>query len=91
MLVLITGLMRYFFHDAPPDSFADLYLAAVLIVAYRASWRLAAALAGVSLLLSFYLLVPLDRSDGYLMGSYSVCAAVIVAVMATFRRSAVRA
>ena len=91
MLVLVTGLMRYFFHDAPPDVFADLYLAAILIVAYYASWRLAAALAGASFLLALFLLLPLDGSDRYLLGSYGVCATVVVYVMAALRRRAVRA
>ena len=86
MLVLITGLMRYFFHDAPPASFADLYLAAILIVAYHASWKLSAALAGASLLLSLYLLLPLDFSDRYELASYSVCATVVIAVMASLGR-----
>jgi len=49
--VLITGLLRHYFHDTAPASFADLYLAGVLVAAYWSSWKMAAALAGASLLL----------------------------------------
>ena len=86
-IVLITGLMRHYYHDSPPPSFADLYLAAVLVLAYRCSWKLAAALAGVSLLLATYLLLPLDRVDGYQLASYGVCVGVVVGVSARLQRS----
>jgi K+-sensing histidine kinase KdpD len=84
--VLITGLMRYYFHDSPPSSFADVYLAGVLVLAYRYSWKLAAALAGASLLLTVYLLVPLDNADRFEIASYTVTAAVILYVTAALRR-----
>jgi hypothetical protein len=45
-IVLITGWLRYYFHDAVPPSFSDIYLAAVLVLAYRYCWKPAAALAG---------------------------------------------
>ena len=86
ILVLITGLMRHYYRDSPPASFADLYLAAVVLMAYRCSWKLAAALAGVSLLLGAYLLLPLDRVDGYQLASYSVCVSIVVGVSARLQR-----
>ena len=49
--MLITGLLRHYFHDTPPVSFAGLYLAGVLVAAYWSSWKMAAALAGALLLL----------------------------------------
>ena len=85
-IVLITGLMRYFFHDSPPPSFADLYLVAVLVLGYRHSWKAAAALAGVSLLLCAYLLVPLNGVDRLELGSFGVCAALVVYVTANLHR-----
>jgi hypothetical protein len=85
-IVLITGLMRHYYHDSPPPSFADLYLAGVLVLAYRCSWKLAAALAGVSLLLGAYLLLPIDRIDGYQLASYSVCVSIVVGVSARLQR-----
>jgi hypothetical protein len=84
--VLITGLLRHYFHDAPPASFADLYLAGVLVLAYRSSWKLAAAAAGASLLLVFYALAPLDAIDRFHLASFGVCAIVIVSVTAALQR-----
>src|SRR5215472_17028531 len=89
-IMLITGLMRYFFRNTPPPSFADFYLAAILVLAYWTGWKLAAALAGASLLLSVYLLVPIDRTDIFTLVSYSVCAAVVICVMAALRRRTAR-
>jgi hypothetical protein len=66
--VLITGLLRYHFHDSLPPAFSDLYLVGVLVLAYRYSWKLAAALAGVSFLLAAYALAPLDSSDRFPSG-----------------------
>jgi hypothetical protein len=86
-LVLITGLMRHYYHDSPPASFADLYLAAVLVLAYRCSWKVAAALAGVSLLLGAYLLLPLDRVDGFELASYGVCVTTVVGLSARLQRN----
>jgi len=63
--VLITGLLRHYFHDTPPASFAGLYLAGVLVAAYWSSWKMAAALAGASLLLAVYALAPLDGIDRF--------------------------
>jgi hypothetical protein len=85
-IVLITGLMRRYFHDSPPPNFADLYLLAVLVLAYRYSWKLAAALAGVSLLLAAYVLLPLDARDRIELASYAACAGVVVDVTATLQR-----
>ena len=85
-MVLITGLMRYFFRGSPPASFADLYLVAVVLLAYRCSWKMAAALAGVSLLLGAWLLLPLDRTDTFQLASYSICAALIIYIAAALQR-----
>jgi hypothetical protein len=90
IVVLITGLMRHYFHDSPPASFADLYLVAVLVLAYRYSWKPAAALAGVSLLLGVYLLLPLDGPDRFELGSYAVCAVLVVWVAASLQRPGAR-
>ena len=86
VIVLITGLMRHYFHDSPPPSFADLYLVAVLVLAYRDSWKMAAALAGVSLLLGVYLLLPLDGADRFALASYAVSATVVIWVAAALQR-----
>jgi hypothetical protein len=85
-LVLITGLLRYYFHDGPPASFADLYLFGVLVLAYHSSWKLAAALAGASLLLGAYVLNPLDGVDRFHLASFAACAIVIVFVTAALQR-----
>ena len=84
--MLITGLLRYFFHDAPPPNFADLYLAAVLVLAYRYSWKPAAALAGVSFILAAYALAPLDAADRFELASFGACASLIVLVTAALQR-----
>jgi hypothetical protein len=84
--VLITGLLRYFFHDAPPPNFADLYLAAVLVLAYRCSWKAGAALAGASFVLAVYMLAPLDAADRFHLFSFAACAGVIVLVSAAIQR-----
>ena len=86
IVALITGLLRHYFHDSPPPSFADFYLVGVLVLAYRYSWKQAAALAGVSLLLGVYLLVPLDAADRFALASYAACATVIVCVTAAIQR-----
>jgi hypothetical protein len=83
--VLITGLLRHYFHDAPPASFTDFYLAGVLVLAYRSSWKVAAALAGVSLLLAIYELAPLDRADRFQLASFTACAIVILSVTAALQ------
>jgi hypothetical protein len=85
-IVLITGLLRHYFHDSPPPSFADLYLAAVLVLAYRYSWKAAAALAGVCLILAAYALAPLDGTDRFHLASFAACAGVIVMVTAAIQR-----
>ena len=84
--MLITGLLRHYFHDSPPPSFADLYLAGVLVLAYRYSWKPAAALAGASLLLGAYVLKPLDGTDGFQLASFAASATVILAVTAALKR-----
>ena len=84
--MLVTGLLRHYFHDAPPASFADLYLAGVLVLAYRSSWKMAAALAGASLLLAVYALAPLDGIDRFHLASFGVCAIVILSVSARLQR-----
>jgi hypothetical protein len=33
-IVLIAGRLRHYFHDSPPPRVADLYLIAVLVLAY---------------------------------------------------------
>jgi hypothetical protein len=84
--VLITGLLRHYFHDSPPPDFSDLYLVAVLVLAYRYSWKFAAALAGASLLLTAYTLSPIDAADRLHLASFAACASLIVIVAAALQR-----
>ena len=84
--MLITGLLRYYFHDVPPARFADVYLIGVVVLAYRHSWKAAAAAAGVSLLLAAYLLFPLDGIDRFELVAFTASASVIVFVTAAIQR-----
>jgi hypothetical protein len=79
-------LLRRFYQDAPPPDFTDFYLLFVLGIAYRYPWKFAAALAAVTLGVSVYVLAPLDWMDGFQLLSYTVCASVIIWVMASLRR-----
>lgn len=84
--LLITGLMRPSLHDSPPPGIADLCLVVVLAIAYRYSWKLAAALAGVSLLFGAWLSLPLDGLDRLELATYAACAGVVLGLTATLRR-----
>ena len=84
--MLITGLLRRYFHDSLPPDFSDLYLVAVLVMAYRCSWKPAAALAGVSFLLVLYALAPLDAVDRFQLASFAACAGIIVIITAAIQR-----
>jgi hypothetical protein len=77
-VVPVTGLMRRYFPEFPPPGFTDLCLVVVLALAYRYSWKLAAALAGVSLLLAACLWLPLDGIDRLELASYAACTAAVL-------------
>lgn len=75
--------MRQSLHDSPPPGFTDLSLVVVLVMAYRYSWKFAAALAGVSLLFGAFLSLPLDGLDRLELATYAVCAGVVLGLTGT--------
>ena len=79
-------ILRQGLRATPPSDFSDIYLVGVTALAYRYTWKIAAALAFVTLAVSAYVLAPLDTPDFVEMGSYAVCAGVCLWIMARLKR-----
>jgi hypothetical protein len=79
-------LVQRGFPGAPPADFTDFFLLCVLVLAYRDSWPLAAALTAVTVAISAFLLAPIDAGDTFQLISYAVCATLVIWIMASLRR-----
>jgi hypothetical protein len=70
-----------------PDAFSDIYMLAVIWVAYKCSWKWGLVSLASSLAMAFYLLLPIDNSDVFSITSFGVSGLVVVGVMRAASRS----
>ena len=75
-----TLLARQLFNRIP-DSFSDIYMVAIIWVTYKCSWKWGLLALASSLVMSFYLLLPIDKAGVSTIVSLAISGIVIVAIL----------
>src|SRR3954452_8197155 len=81
----VTAFLRTAFHDSPPPRFGDPFLIGVLFLAYKTSSQIALLMLAIAVLLSIWLLAPLDSTDTIQIASFIVLSLLIVWITRTLR------
>ena len=80
LCLVMTFLARQLFKSIP-DAATDIYMAAVIWVTYKCSWKWGLLALALSLPMALYLLDPIDGRDVLAVASLAVSGVIVVGIL----------